>query len=46
MMSNVIGIDPDQVHIGLDVTVSFDDVDEQISLPVFEAVPGDDAATG
>jgi uncharacterized OB-fold protein len=46
MMSNVIGIDPDQVRIGLEVTVSFEDIDEQISLPVFEAVPGDDAATG
>jgi uncharacterized OB-fold protein len=45
MMSNVIGIDPDQVRIGLDVTVSFEDIDEQLSLPVFEAVPGD-AATG
>jgi uncharacterized OB-fold protein len=45
MMSNVIGIDPDQVRIGLEVTVSFEDIDEQISLPVFEAVPSD-AATG
>jgi uncharacterized OB-fold protein len=41
MVSNVVGVDPEDVRIGLRVTVAFDDVDEQTSLPIFEAVPAD-----
>jgi len=35
MMSNVIDLDPDQVHIGMTVEVVFEDVNEEISLPKF-----------
>ena len=35
LMSNVIGIDPDYVHIGMAVRVTFEDVNDEISLPKF-----------
>ncbi len=33
LMSNVIGVDPDEVHVGMPVAVEFDDVDPGFSLP-------------
>lgn len=38
MMSNVVGIDPDDVHIGMAVEVVFEDVSETIALPKFRVV--------
>lgn len=38
MMSNVIGVDPDTVHIGMPVKVEFEDVDTGFSLPKFRSV--------
>ena len=38
LMSNIIGCAPDQVRIGMRVRVNFLDFNEEISLPVFEAV--------
>lgn len=35
MMSNIIGIEPDKVTIGLPVRVSFDKVNDDITLPKF-----------
>jgi uncharacterized OB-fold protein len=35
MMSQVVGIDPDAVRIGLAVEVTFQDWTEQVSVPVF-----------
>ena len=37
MMSNVVGLDPDAVHVGLPVEVVWDDASEDISLPKFRA---------
>ena len=36
--TNVIDVDPDPdvVHIGMKVTVTFEDLDENISLPMFK----------
>jgi uncharacterized protein len=39
MVSNVEGIDPAEVVIGLPVQATFEDVDEQITLPKFEPIP-------
>jgi uncharacterized protein len=36
MMSNIIGCDPSQVRIGMSVTVTFEDVSEEITLPKFK----------
>ena len=38
MMSNVIDVDPEQVKVGMPVQVSFEDVDEHITLPLFRPV--------
>ncbi len=35
MMTNVVGCPPDAVHIGMPVTVVFDDINEEIALPKF-----------
>lgn len=35
MMSNVVGCPVDEVHIGMPVTISYEDVNEQVTLPVF-----------
>jgi len=35
MISNVVGIDPDKVYVGMRVEVEFDDVSADISLPKF-----------
>lgn len=35
LMSNVIGVDPDDVHVGMAVAVEFEDVNESFSLPKF-----------
>ena len=35
MMSNVIGIDPGEVSVGMKVIVDFEDIDEEISLYKF-----------
>jgi uncharacterized OB-fold protein len=36
LLSNVIGVKPDAVTIGMPVEVVFDDVDPQFSLPKFK----------
>ena len=36
MMSNVIDVDPKEVFIGMDVTVVFDDVTDEVTLPKFK----------
>lgn len=38
MVSNIIGCDPDEVAIGDEVTVVFEEVDEGVVLPKFELV--------
>jgi uncharacterized OB-fold protein len=35
MMSNIIGIDPEDVRVGMAVEVVFDDITPTISLPKF-----------
>ena len=35
MMTNIVDCDPDTVQIGMAVTVTFDDVTEEITLPKF-----------
>ena len=40
MMSNVIGIDPEDVYIGLPVEVEFEDASDAISLPKFRVAKG------
>ena len=36
MMSNVIGVDPSEVKIGMRVRLAYEDVNEAWTLPVFE----------
>jgi uncharacterized OB-fold protein len=38
MMSNVVGVEPEAVHIGMKVQLAYEDVDDEITLPVFEPV--------
>ena len=33
MMSNVVDVDPNEVSIGMDVQVVFDDVTDEVTLP-------------
>lgn len=35
MMSNIVGCDPEQVHTGMAVEVTFEDWSEEISMPMF-----------
>lgn len=45
MISNVVDVEPTEVRIGLDVVVTFEDVDDEITLPMF--VPaGRDVSAG
>lgn len=41
MMSNIIGCPPDEVRIGQRVTVSFEEVTPEITLPKFRRAGGD-----
>jgi uncharacterized OB-fold protein/acyl dehydratase len=43
MVSNVIGIPPQQVRIGMPVALSFERCDDELTLPLFRAVPADAA---
>ena len=36
MMTNIIGCEPEKVHIGMPVQVTFDDWTEEISVPKFK----------
>ena len=36
MMTNIVECDPNDVHIGMDVEVVFDDVTEEVTLPKFK----------
>jgi uncharacterized OB-fold protein len=36
MLSNVVGVDPANVAVGLPVAVAFEAVDDSLSIPVFE----------
>ncbi len=38
MMTRIVDCDPEDLHIGMDVEVSFDDVTDDISLPMFRPV--------
>ena len=38
MLTNIVGCDPEDVKIGMDVEVVFEDVTEEISLPKFRPV--------
>jgi uncharacterized protein len=38
MMTNIIGCEPEKVHIGMPVQVTFDDWTEDISVPKFKPV--------
>jgi len=40
MMSNIIGIDPEDVRVGMAVAVVFDDITPTISLPKFRPRKG------
>ena len=35
MMTNIVDCDPESVTIGMDVTVTFDDISEEVTLPKF-----------
>ena len=35
MMTNIVDCDPESVTIGMDVTVTFDDITEEVTLPKF-----------
>lgn len=35
MMTNIVDCDPEAVRIGMAVTVTFDDVTEEVTLPKF-----------
>lgn len=39
LMVNIVGCDPADVHIGLDVEVQFEDVAEGVALPRFRPAP-------
>jgi uncharacterized OB-fold protein len=39
VLSNVVGVPPDEVWIGMPVEVMFEDVDEELSIPKFQRVP-------
>ena len=36
MMSNVVDVDPNEVFIGMDVQVVFNDVTDEVTLPKFK----------
>ncbi|MEL0099107.1 MAG: OB-fold domain-containing protein, partial [Opitutae bacterium] len=36
MMTNIVGIDPESVKIGMPVTVCFEDINEEVTLPMFK----------
>lgn len=38
MMTNIVGCEPEKVHIGLPVQVTFEDWTEEISVPKFKPV--------
>jgi len=38
MMTNIVGCDPKDVHIGMDVEVVFDDVTPEVTLPKFQPI--------
>ena len=38
MMTNIVGCEPEKVHIGMPVRVTFDDWTEEISVPKFKPV--------
>jgi hypothetical protein len=39
LMTNIVGCDPSDVHVGMPVAVSFRPVSDAASLPVFSPVP-------
>ena len=38
MMTNIIDVDPHDVHIGMEVEVVYDDVTDEVTLPKFKPV--------
>jgi len=43
LLTNVIGVEPEQVHIGMRVKVTFEHLNEHVALPLFlpESLPVD-----
>lgn len=39
MLTNIVGCDPADVEIGMPVTVVFDDVTDEVTLPKFKPMP-------
>ncbi|MFJ8019384.1 Zn-ribbon domain-containing OB-fold protein [Streptomyces sp. NPDC096311] len=42
LVSNIVGVDPDDVRIGMEVTVVFSEITDGWKLPLFEPVPYED----
>ena len=40
MMTRIVDCDPEDVHIGMDVEVTFQDITDEFALPMFRPVPG------
>jgi uncharacterized OB-fold protein/acyl dehydratase len=40
LVSNILGVDPHEVHVGMPVEVEFVTFDEELTLPQFHPVPG------
>jgi len=38
LLTNVVGVAPDEVKIGMPVQVVFEDVDEELAIPKFQRV--------
>ena len=38
MTSNIINVDPDNIHIGMQLKLGYEPISEDITLPIFEAV--------
>jgi uncharacterized OB-fold protein len=36
MMTNIVGCEPEEVHIGMEVEVVFEDVTSEVTLPKFK----------
>ena len=38
LVSNLVGVDPSEVTIGMPVEVTFERIDDDLTLPLFKAV--------
>jgi uncharacterized OB-fold protein len=39
LMTNVVGCDPSAVHVGMPVTIEYEDVTDGVTLPLFRPQP-------